>query len=164
MILDTRPPRSQQRDKTVYQHLCRSLLILCSSPCHTRRPKLPTALSISQFTRRDCAIHIPRYRSTAAISRNAPSLLLQSTAVHQAIILHPSRGAPNDVDVLSRSRRIILLCSRYDCSCRQIRFRLISPIPSLLNHRGNDLHTVDVNTTWYVHREGVPQPQRQGNN
>ena len=56
-----------------------------------------------------------------------------------------------------------LLCSRYDCSCREIRFRLISPIPSLMNRRGNNLHTVDVNTTWYVHREGV-QPQHQGNN
>ena len=84
------------------------------------------------------------YRSTAAISRNAPFLLLQSIAVPQAIKLHPSRGAPK------RRRRAVavakehLLCSRYDCSCRQIRFRLISPIPSLLNHRGNDLHTVDV--------------------
>ena len=37
------------------------------------------------------------------------------------------------------------------------RFRLISSMPSLMNHRGHNLHTVDVNnTTWYVHREGVP--------
>ena len=40
------------------------------------------------------------------------------------------------------------------------RFRLISSMPSLMNHRGHNLHTVDVNnTTWYVHREGFSQHQ-----
>ena len=84
------------------------------------------------------------YRSTAPISRNAPFLLLQSIAVPQGIKLHPSRGAPK------RRRRAVavakehLLCSRYDCSCRQIRFRMIYLIPSLVNRRGNNLHTVDI--------------------
>ena len=84
------------------------------------------------------------YTDTAPISRNAPSQLLQSTAVPQAIKLHPSRGAPK------RRRRAVavakehLLCSRYDCSCRQIRFRMIYLIPSLVNRRGNNLHTVDI--------------------
>jgi hypothetical protein len=91
------------------------------------------------------------YRSTAAISRNAPFQLLQSMAVPQAIKLHPSRGAPNDVDVLSRSRRSI--CYAHVMIAVAARLRLISPIPSLVNRRGNILHTVDVNTTWYVHRE-----------
>ena len=92
------------------------------------------------------------YRPTAAISRNAPFQLLQSIAVPQAIKLHPSRETPNDVDVLSRSRRSI--CYAHVMIAVAARFRLISPIPSLVNRRGNNLHTVDVNTTWYVHREG----------
>ena len=52
-IADTRPPRSQQRDQNcIYQHLCRSLLIRCSSSCHTRRPKLPTVhIDIAIYTK-----------------------------------------------------------------------------------------------------------------
>ena len=99
-------------------------------------------------------------------SRYLKERFLQSIAVPRAIKLQPQPVVEPQTtfDVLSRSRRSILLCSRYDCSCRQIRFRLIYPMPSLLNRRGNNLHTADVNTTWYVHREGVPRPQRQGNN
>ncbi len=141
MIVDTRPPRSQQRDKTVYHISISVALSSFDAARHTRRPKLPTALSISQYTRRNCAIHL----LTTPLSQGTPLfLLLQSIAVLQAIKLHPSREAPNDVDVLSRSRRSI--CYAHVMIPVAARLR-ISPIPSLLNRRENNLHTVDVNTT-----------------
>jgi len=159
LIVDTRPPRSQQRDKTVYHISISVALSSFDAARHTRRPKLPTALSISQYTRRNCTIHIPIYsrylkERSSSYSYNQLQCLEQSNCT-------PSRGAPNEVDVVSRSRRSI--CYAHVMIAVAARFRLISPIPSLVNRRGNNLHTVDVNTTWYVHREGVPQPQRQGN-
>ena len=57
----TIPPRSQQRDKTVYHISISVALSSFGAARHTRRPKLPTALSISQYTRRNCTIHIPIY-------------------------------------------------------------------------------------------------------
>ena len=47
-------------------------------------------------------------------------LLLQSIAVPRAIKVHPSRGAPNDVDSAVTVTKEHLLCSCYDWSCRQI--------------------------------------------
>jgi hypothetical protein len=145
-------PRSQQRDKTVY-------IISASLSLSPHSMQLATPVDQSyQRHYRYRNIHegtVPStYRSTAAISRNAPFLLFQSIAVPQAVKLHPSRGAPNDVDVLSRSRRSI--CYAHIMIAVAARLRLISPIPSLVNRRGNILHAVDINTTWYVHREGVP--------
>ena len=69
---------------------------------HTRRPKLPTALSIhvSQYTRRNCAIHIPIY-SRYLKERSLPTPTINCSASSNQTALQP--WAPNDVDVLSRS-------------------------------------------------------------
>jgi hypothetical protein len=118
-----------------YQHLCRSLLIRCSSP-HPRRPKLPTALSISHFTRRNCAIHIPIYsRHLKERSFPAPTINCSASSNQTAT---PAVEPQTTVDVLSRSRRSIFYA--HVMIGVAARLRMISPIPSLLNRRGNNLH------------------------
>ena len=114
-----------------YQHLCRSLLIRCSSP-HPSTKATNGTIDIAIHTKELCHPHTdlqPLSQGTLLFLL----LLLQSIAVPRAIKLHPSRGAPNDVDVLSRSRRSI--CHAHVMIAVAARLRLISPIPSLLNHR-----------------------------
>ena len=93
-----------------------SLLIRYSSR-HTRRPKLPTAPSISQYTRRNCAIHIPIY-SRYLKERSFPTPTINGSA-------SSNQTAPQPWSPKRRRRAVTvtkehLLCSRYDCSCRQI--------------------------------------------
>ena len=76
-------------------------------PYTTRRPKLPTVLSISQYTPRNCATHIPIY-SRYIKERFLPTPT-QYIAVHRGTKLQPSRGAPNDVNVLPRRSICLML-------------------------------------------------------
>ena len=101
------PPRSQRRDQNCisYQHLCRSLLILCSSQCHTRRPKLPTVhIDIAIYTKE--LWH--SYTDLQPLSQGT----LPSYSYNQLQCIKQSNCTPavepqNDVDALSRSRRSI---------------------------------------------------------
>lgn len=124
-------------------------------PYTTRRPKLPTVLSISQYTRRNCAIHIPIYSRAMLYQGTLPSYsyTIYCSASRNQTAAQPwspkrRQRAAATKEHLLYAHVIIAVAAR---------FRLISSMPSLMNHRGHNLHTVDVNhTTWYVHREGVP--------
>ena len=92
---------------------------------HTRRPKLPTVLSISQYTRRNCAIHIPIY--SRAISRNASFLLLHNIL---QCIKEPNCSPAVEPQTTSTCchEGASAICSCYYCSCRQISTNLFNAI------------------------------------
>ena len=107
------------------------------------------SISISQYTRRNCGNHIPIY------SRNLKERFLPVPTINCSASSNQTAPQPAVKPQTTSTCCAVtvtkehLLCSRYDCSCSEIRFRLISPIPSLMNRRGNNLHTVDDNTIWY---------------
>ena len=93
----------QKRENKLYLRLCRSFDTAMQLANNPSTKATNGTIDIAIYTKELWQ----SYSDNAPISRNAPFLLLQSIAVHQAIKLYPSRGAPNDVDVLSRSRRSI---------------------------------------------------------
>ena len=117
----TIPPRSQQRDKTVY--IISASLSLSPQSAQLATPPSTKAtnstIDIAIYTKELCHSYIdlqPLSQGTLLFLL----LLLQSIAVPRAIKVHPSRGAPNDVDSAVTITKEHLLCSCYDWSCRQI--------------------------------------------
>ena len=146
------PPRSQRRDQTVYiisAPLSLSILnsIRLATPVDQSYQRHYRYMYRNfESTRRNCAIHIPIYSRNLEIKEHS----LPTPTINCSTSRNPTAPQPAVKPQTTSTCCAVtvtkehLLCSRYDCSCREIRFRMIPPISSLMNRRGNNLHTVDV--------------------
>ena len=120
----------------------------------------PVVQSYLRYYRyRNTSIHegtVPStYRSTAALYQG--TLLSYSYTIYCSASWNQTAAQPWSPKRRQRAATKEHLLNAHVIIAVAARFRLISSMPSLMNRRGNNVHTVDVNnTTWYVHREGVP--------
>ncbi len=140
------PPRSQLRDKIVSASLSLSPLLI-----QLATPVVQSYLRYYRYRNTSTCIYegtVPStYRSTAALYQG--TLPSYSYTIYYSASRNQTAAQPWSPKRRQRAATKEHLLYAHVIIAVAARFRLISSMPSLMNHRGHNLHTVDVNnTTW----------------